>query len=396
MIGFLKLFCDISVYYALIMYLCRLIMSVDFFAPGYLSLILMVLLVSLRQSFYEEKPAADIPLFFLPALSLFFHPSSVQALLIIPVWGWCVFSCLRQAYDFSYYEFLQLCRNEMIVLFLIYLCLFFLPSFKEAITGVIPYFALLIAGMICMLRYLREDKSGGPVSISLCAGVLSVSFLAAFTNVFGFAGRFVKALYLWIVSLMFKVVTPENLSFLDHFDPPQAGDLDVGGMAYESEGVQEISIPAMAKEMTVFEKILIILLIAALVLIISAILFHAVKGRRFYRREGEKEITEKIPVKKKRRIALFAPNDPREAVRWYYARYVREAMKKGLVLSPAATSLDIMTDTNTVFDEKENEAFRQLYIKARYSSEHITRQEAEAAKECWRAFRSAMQAAGRK
>lgn len=388
MTGFFKLFADISVYYALIFYLSKAIANVDYFAAGWFFLILMCAARGLTVQFAKDNHPALKLLYLIPSVSLLFSPTFVQAALWIPLWVWCVYSFESGAYDFTYGAYRSLCYKECIVIFLCWISLFFLPEWPYAITQAAFYLAFALAGMVIMLRYLRQEKTGGGISLGLMAALLAASGFCSFFHVFSSLFNLLKRGYLWLVSLLFKIVTPETFSFMDESALPDAVELKPEGTPVFSEGNPVISLIAPLKEMSLFEKILIFLVIALIAGVIIWILFRSMKGHRFYQRKEAEETVEKIRPSRKARMSLFAPGDPREAVRWYYARYVHECVKKGLVVKDNVNSKQIEEASAVFLDEQVCRDFRQLYIRVRYSSAPVTRGDVNLARSYWKQIRS--------
>ena len=389
MTGFFKLFADISVYYALILYLAKAIANVDYFAAGWFFLVLMCAARGLVIQYAKDDHPALKLLYLIPCLSLLFSSSVVQAALWIPLWVWCVCSFESGAYDFTHDAYRSLCYKECIIIFLCWISLFFLPKWPEAIVQAAFYLAFALAGMVIMLRYLRQEKTGGGISLGLMAALLASSGLCAFFHVFSSLFHLLKRGYLWLVSLLFKIVTPETFSFMDDIKLPNAPDIHLDGSPEFSEGNPVISVIAPLKEMSLFEKILILLVIAMIAGVIIWILFRSMKGHRFYQRKETDETIERIKPSKKARMALFVPGDPREAVRWYYAHYVHECVKKGLITRDNVNSKDVEEASAAFCDEQLRKDFRQLYIRVRYSSGPVSRQDVNLARSYWKQIRSA-------
>jgi hypothetical protein len=82
------------------------------------------------------------------------------------------------------------------------------------------------------------------------------------------------------------------------------------------------------------------------------------------------------------------PSDPKEAIRWYYAKYLKEAGKHGVLLKAQMTSRDLL-EQDHLLSYEDASAFRAVYIKARYSKAVPSQQDVQSAKEFWKSAKAA-------
>ncbi len=387
MTAFFRLLSDLSAYCALILYLACLILRIPYFMPGFGFLLLTVCVLALACARQEKRLIAIGAL--IPLLSLLFKPSLLQFAMMVPVWIYLVYSALKETYDLSWYECLKLCRTILLVQVLAALCLFFLPGWADALINAIPFVSVELCAMVCSLRYFRQEHTGGMISLGLCAGVSLFSLFAALTGFFPVLfGKF-KQWYLRLVSLLFNIGSAQVLPPAEEIEIPSAVNPDLpSGELLPSDGNAMPAVIEQIKEMGLLEKIIIVLIIVIAVGTIIYLLFYSMKGHRYYRREHEGDISEKITPEKKHRLSLFVPSDPKEAIRWYYAKYLKEAGKHGVLLKAQMTSRDLL-EQDHLLSYEDASAFRAVYIKARYSKAVPSQQDVQSAKEFWKSAKAA-------
>lgn len=112
-----------------------------------------------------------------------------------------------------------------------------------------------------------------------------------------------------------------------------------------------------------------------------------IEGRKesYYTEESETLLKSELNKKNK----LLRPKDPREAIRWYYRKYLKEGISKGVETLPTDTSLCIWRKLTPLFHEGETWKLRDLYIMARYRfSKEVLKADADAASEIWRRLKN--------
>ncbi|MBQ1484052.1 MAG: DUF4129 domain-containing protein, partial [Eubacterium sp.] len=80
---------------------------------------------------------------------------------------------------------------------------------------------------------------------------------------------------------------------------------------------------------------------------------------------------------------MFRPRDPRLAVRFYYARFLREAAKRGVGVDPDLTGSEIGRRSKAVFPEGLPEMY-DIYAPARYSGRDITEADVRGMRSAWK------------
>jgi CheY-like chemotaxis protein len=289
--------------------------------------------------------------------------------MMVPVWIYLVYSALKETYDLSWYECLKLCRTILLVQVLAALCLFFLPGWSDALINAIPFVSVELCAMVCSLRYFRQEHTGGMISLGLCAGVSLFSLFAALTGFFPVLfGKF-KQWYLRLVSLLFNIGSAQVLPPAEEIEIPSAVNPDLpSGELMPSDGNAMPAVIEQIKEMGLLEKIIIVLIIVIAVCTIIYLLFYSMKGHRYYRREHEGDISEKITPEKKHRLSLFVPSDPKEAI-----FYMNTHLPDIIFLDCYMTVMDTKKILSIVRSYKEMEkvpVYFMVYEEEKYVFEH--------------------------
>ncbi len=96
---------------------------------------------------------------------------------------------------------------------------------------------------------------------------------------------------------------------------------------------------------------------------------------------SERELPPSRPL---RRFGFLRPSDPRDAVRFYFDKFLREARRRGAELKPSMTGEELVAASQAVFPETDAEALKELWLPARYSSAPVSREQAAAAAALWK------------
>jgi len=151
--------------------------------------------------------------------------------------------------------------------------------------------------------------------------------------------------------------------------------------AYEEVGEMVQGEPAVWVEVAAA-----IIFILVIVLIVFFILRRLIgRGVQAANNRLYTEIQETLNIKeRKKRSGVFRPKDPRQAIRWYYRKYLAEGASRGIKRERGDTSLSIVQKFAPVFPEDESEKLRELYIKARYQyNRDVQKDDAQAVSDLW-------------
>jgi hypothetical protein len=112
-----------------------------------------------------------------------------------------------------------------------------------------------------------------------------------------------------------------------------------------------------------------------------------VRKKRYLDEEYESLIVDHVEnLHSKKRQPIFAPRDSRLAVRFYYRKYLKLCAAKGKAPDKGDTSEDINAKNEGTFSKPDIDRLRELYIKARYSVQEITREESKEADKLTKSF----------
>ena len=255
----------------------------------------------------------------------------------------------------------------------------------------------LLAG-VCLMRILREEGklTGGrniAILIILLIGSLALSLLQApqlimsiagfiYRNVImyvilGVAYVFGAAMYgiFWVLSLLF------NISIAEEVEPA----VEAGGGAEEIFGEEtEVLLRGMPPWLQVIAMILLAFLIAYIIYSILRRLIGRKAGKviaKAYTEEREKLHKSGRSGK----TGIIRPKDPRQAVRWYYRKYLKEGASRGASPELSDTSSCIQQKYGPYFQGGESGNLRDVYIKARYRyGGEIPKSDVDLASRAWR------------
>ncbi len=122
------------------------------------------------------------------------------------------------------------------------------------------------------------------------------------------------------------------------------------------------------------QRIIIGTLILALMAIIGYVLWRMTRRRYSDDRQAEMEDTrEEWREPKGPRREIFTPRDPRRAVRHYYARFLRDAHKRGIHITPESTTREILQRCLSCYEQEGLTLLRQVYLSARYDPSPVDR-----------------------
>ena len=386
-----RLISDLSMYYAVILCMMELLTKSRPFVLFYIFAWVMIWLDTFRR-IRKPRPALLVyAICAIPLISFLFHPDLIQMISVMPIWVWLSYAMITGRFDQSYEQYKSQAKKVVLIMFLMLLAYFWVPGFMTAFIHAVPFIAISLAVAVCTLRYLRQERTGALRNAVYISGVTLGCLIAAATNLFNVIWNLFCRAYLWAVNLLFSIPSSSVFEpFVNDLELPEAVLPQLGEFTDESIHIESVNVLAQTQEQTLLEKILII---AAMTILISFItwLFLSSKNSVMVRREKKDEEQEKIVRRKKARLPLFAPSQPREAVRYYYAKYMRECRRQAILIEPSMTAGEISEASAVLLDEENREAMRDLYIRSRYSSQDISTHDAETAKQIYRQLKNSRQ-----
>lgn len=258
-----------------------------------------------------------------------------------------------------------------------------------ALEAIVPYAILFLYSMIWLLRFLRntDAKPGSQV----LAAVVFVGFTLLCT-----IGRLPELLVKGLELLYQYVIGPGLTAFAVGFGYVMSGIGWLIKIIFLPGGVNPIDQPIESQvadtgdaieyverdgiglEFLVWiGRILLVLLILAAIYFLFRYLLG--KRRAAKAEDGYTEsrgIAEGGPSRHST-LPLIRPFHPREAIRYDYAKFLKEAAKRGLEFGKGATTLEIAQRSAKDFPADAVMELRDLYVVARYApDEAITREEA--------------------
>ncbi|MBO4289680.1 MAG: DUF4129 domain-containing protein [Lachnospiraceae bacterium] len=265
-------------------------------------------------------------------------------------------------------------------------------SGKKAVTAleaIVPYAIIYLYAMIWLLRYLRNPE------VKTRTQVLSAAGFAGFTLLCTL-GRLPELLVKGLGLLYEYVIVPALTLFATGFGYLMMGigwliktiflpgGLNPVDQAFESEAAETGStMEYVERDGIGLEFLVWIGRILVVLLILAAIYFllrYLMGKRRAAKEEAgytEEKGTAEGGAPRHSPLPRFRPFHPREAIRYDYARFLKEAAKQGMEFSKGATTLEIADRSAKIFPREAVEELRELYVLARYApDEVITREEA--------------------
>ena len=336
----------------------------------------------------------------LPGLLFIFEPALWQIIQYLPAWaffGYTIWNGLVHTDRTMFREHFGFTGK----LYLLALFGIFAITTKRvggAITGAIPYLIIYLLTGICLMRILREDgklKKSRNVAVLLLLLVGSIALAGLQTpqlilSVVGFIYRNVIA---WVLvgaavalgAIVYGIITvfAKIFSFLKIGNGEV--NVDPGGIAQDIFGEDAA---AMAGQFPAWLKIVLAVLLVLAVVFVVFLILRRLLGKKQEDERREFHTEEQEILQKRDRHArggMLRPKDPRQALRWYYRKYLKEGtQKRGEKPIPSDTSLDILQHFSPFFPENEAKELRVLYIMARYRhSEEIPKVAVDTAHELW-------------
>lgn len=398
MIGLYKLIFDLSVYYILTGFYLNLFLSKPASLPGFALICLMVALHIFAR--YKCAPKwCRRGVLLLPALTLLFRPDGWILAHMLIAWVYGAWSLETERLGTDYGKF----RNQF--MFGLRLQLVCLPGLivdsngPMAAVACLPYLLVALAVGICCLRCLRDRAS------ALRYGMWTAAFLAVcFLLTLGGVPDFLLTVFGWIYkNIIVRVIQAMStvvflavyyvIKLIADFARIQSGSQ---GQTPDGEGQsleEMLNIDGRLPDMSDRGQWLVVigyLMVGVIMLGLLAWMVIRLMGSLDVRKAATvvySEKTEKmdIPVFRPR---LIKPRDPRGAVRYYYALFLRECKNRGMDLIPGSTAQELAEQCAAIFPGADPKDLCAVYDPARYwSSQPVTAQQAEEAAQAWNRLR---------
>ncbi|MBU5431530.1 DUF4129 domain-containing protein [Intestinimonas sp. MSJ-38] len=308
--------------------------------------------------------------------------------------GVYLFGCLygtllvfRKIYYHSYDMALENFNRCSIILAIAMPLLALASGGVAALTDAVPLAFLFLASSVLQTRMLRHSPATLENKKFLLRNLAVLVFLAVLTLIS--ATEPAQILYRNGLALFYNLVVVNFARLLllavtviayvfrfiyslfhGKFEPtlPTEGEVELAfglkGMEYE----QVTQTPLWV------QRIIIGALILALMAIIGYVLWRMTRRRYSDDRQAEMEDTrEEWREPKGPRREIFTPRDPRRAVRHYYARFLRDAHKRGIHITPESTTREILQRCLSCYEQEGLTLLRQVYLSARYDPSPVDR-----------------------
>lgn len=392
---FLKLLGEYAFYFILANYFARqsggqgLPMALVFLPPA---------VICLSSVLHTKKPALEkLPLLLLlPAFWLLSHRADQAVYLLACAYG-CVL-VFRHVYQHSYDTAVSNFQRCAAILVLVYPLLCLVSGGRQALEQGVPLALLFLGVSILQMRMLRHDdqtlndrrflfQNLLALAGVTCLGLLASSqvFLGLLRTIGAF---FYNTVVLTVIRLGLAVVlgvcwaASQLYGLFDHeYTSPSAQQiqLDLGGPLSDMEYAEITGAPHWVQYLV--QGLLIALLVAAVAYILYKLAARRPQDHRQAAFTDQRERLERAQPLPRRE--LFSPRDPRHAVRHYYLKFLRDAAKRGVTITPECTTEDIERRARACYGAPLLEQLRRNYLQARYSPDPIPRSLAKETKQLY-------------
>ncbi len=361
----------------------------SFYGAG-LSLLpmLIIVLVSASSAFLYKKKRVYryIPLPLL-LLSLQWARSFTGLLLTIPPLLYCAWICHDARFSPDYEK--SIVYFKAAALAMLVFCFFALLGYAASAGIILRYLLIFLFSGVFMLRLLRHDEQNRReprlqlINLTL---LLLLSAAALFLSSDFFlttAQKTLSLVYQKLIAPLLLLITYIFLTIFMLFIK-LLGFLKIG----RPEQQQEIQLPNVAEMLNLdpnFQGAKSELL-AGVLTVLGIAAFLALAFIIFRRIAAGKSVQENIaaashntslqPEEHPSILSALAPRTPREIVRLYYKRFLKNVCKKGIRLSPGYTSERIEQLCSVAYDPVLLSEMRGIYIAARYSPNSVTKEDA--------------------
>ena len=384
----LKIFTDLCLYFGVM----GLILPAREAAPA----LLIIGLMGAVQAVLYEKNVRSLyrALALLPmGLALFFVRSGQLALLILPAMAYVAVLCYTGRVALSRERFLLYFRPLCLFLAAALLLLLLFAREGKAMANALPFAVAGALSGVMLLRTLRHARTtrrhprfifinlGIPLLLTLLAFVLASAGLAgALKDGFAFVyQRLIMPLLMGLSYIIFGVVflLQKLLSLFESKESASAAQFEANLGALESE----LGVIAGESNELVGKILMALGILFGLVLLFF--LFRSMLGERL-----EPPIADDPghagradpPERSRERKKLLAPPTPSEQVRKHFKRLLQQSRENGVTFLISDTSERAAKRASSVFGEAGMMELRNLYIRARYSPDGVSREEAKRAK----------------
>ena len=421
MTGVCKLLFDLCFYYTLSGYFLYLIFEQRPSGYGIPILILAAILhTALNGQWFSGKNTdgkagkpidpKTVILSVLPGAFLAFDLTIWQIIQFLPAWAYFGYSIWSGRVNITRSDFSDRFKFSGKLFLLMIFGVAAFGKIGSAISGIVPYLILYLLTAVCLMRILRDDGklSAGrniAVMILLLLGSAALAVLQTPQLILSAAGFIYRNVIVVIILGAMYVIGAVAYGIFSAFrwlfslfgggaeDSRPAAEMTVQG-AFGDEA------EAVLRQTPEWLRILAIALLAAAVAFVVFLILRRMLGGKA-REEKTFHTEEQESLKKSGRSAksaVFRPKDTRQAVRWYYRKYLKEGVSRGAEPVPSDTSLSIQrkyahffaaekpsAETPAASEPGAPEKLRDVYTRSRYCySREPRKADADEASALWR------------
>ena len=396
-----KLIFDISVYYGISGYYMILYMDAAPSLAGMLLLVAAIVSYRLVSEKYPDSRWKNL-LLLLPGIALLFSSGLVPAFHLLPAWCYGAYCVITEKKQLTYPAFRKSFGRRLILLAVFIPPLINEPMAEAALSNSAIYVILwLFAGVSCS-RCLREKQE----NLRQMLVPLGAIALCGILTYFGVPQFLVKCLNDYVIQVLINGLLIIGLLFASLifalFDwlmsingPPKHSN----GIALETDSIAQIMgiDPSEMKtaDADFFWLNMIGYIVGALAILVVLIilirkLVKSAKNRLHKDNQKSWSVERQLlhNNKKERKLSRRKLQNPRETVRYYYARYMRECNKRGVKVQKHWTSEELAVASKPYFAEDDILQMEGAYRQARYNpNADITAQDAKLASKLWQNFK---------
>lgn len=345
----------------------------------------------------------------MPLVFVLYHAGNLITLLVILVSCAYVVLCVAMPrFELSHEErtgFLSISWKVLLVCLLFRI--FFLSS-GDAGPAFVPYVLICAVSTLTLTQMLRHDEKilNQPrfrlLSLGLTAALLLLIAFISSPAFLSFVLSAAKFLYHWTIMpllLLLSYLLGSVILLVAKLLPSPT---------WQNKNINDI-LPnfSLSEDNTLkniepvanpgFEAVFRSLFAVAVVVLIVVFFVRMLRKRKYTQRDSSiKETRGRINQNRKFRekasADLIAPKEPRQAVRYYYRRFLRTCKRMGSPFSEDMNSKMVAqraAETLTGEYKPQLENIRNVYIKARYSQHDIDRKDVQTIKENYQQIKKA-------
>ena len=393
---------DISCYYAIISFFLNYVNGYEvnnFF-------FFLLILTAFLNGYFEGREKGNLGKILrlvIPFIAFLWETEWLGRVIFLLPWGYLTVRSFKENYHIGYTGFKTLFRR-MLLLYFVPIAI--LVSFADTIVGIrslgatVPYLIIFVSMGIMLLQLLRHQSGTADKKVfeKYQMKQTGVFFLASFLLTVGgvakMVGNFIYIYFVYPVSMtmlgmvnyagyVIEEITNDNKTqnkIQGYKEYVQSQDYDTT-LEFMEEGILN-NIPNASDESANFVPMDVTGLAILFGMALLVILFFILKGEKKQKvkqgilEDEREEILDIVEpeVKVRKRFS-----SPKVLVRYYYKAFIKKAESEENRIQKADTTEDISRkyrNKNTWSDEADVNWIKEMYRKARYSYDEITKEDA--------------------